>query len=53
MAKDYIVTVTVVFSNAVNSDSREDAVRWVKENISQEYGLDITDEEITSVEEMD
>ena len=53
MSKDFIITVTVVLSNTVtNADSREGAIEWVKETIYQDYGLDITDEEITSVEEL-
>lgn len=51
MSKDFIITVTVVLVSTVSADSREEAIELVKESLYQEYNLDITDGEITSVEE--
>ena len=49
--KKYHITVKLEWVNAVEGGNVEEAIKQVKEIFKTEFDLDITNEEITEVEE--
>ena len=49
MEKNYVVNVQIQFTQATSATSKAKAIKQVKDTFFDEYGLEITDEEIVSV----
>ena len=48
MTKEYSSTVTVTFSgNHFKAESKKDYIKLLKENFLEEYGIELSDDEIT------
>ena len=50
--KEYYVSVHVRFDNLLEAESKEDAIKKVKESFKQEMNIELQDEEIVEVEEV-
>jgi len=53
MTKEYTSTITVIFDlNNHEAKSKEDYINIVKEQFYEEYGIKLTNSEITNIQEV-
>lgn len=49
---DYEINVNIKMAIIISADNKGKAIQMVKEDFKQDYNLDLTDEEIKSVEKI-
>ena len=51
--KEYIGVIKIEWVQSLQAESRENAIQIIKDSFYQEYGIDLADNELVSVEEIE
>lgn len=53
MEKEYIIKVDLKFTEYITADNKKEAVQIVKNTFFDEYGIELTNKEIISIQKND